>query len=210
MKKKIVIAYLGRARNGKDTAAEFAMNWLNKNTNLVSEHKSFAALLKEQAKMMGWNGEKDFAGRTFLQELSAPIKHYYSLMADSYPDNEEYKEYANNNFYPGHVYKEIMASDADVFHITDMRFMNEANYYEQKAYNGDFIFITIRIDRRESSGAKYYGDLTIEQRNHESETSLNGYNTDITYVNDGTLEDFRKAIEDAIKTIVKSTGITRE
>jgi hypothetical protein len=206
MKKKIVIAYLGRARNGKDTACDFAIEYLNEKTNLVSEHKSFAGLLKEQAKMMGWNGEKDSAGRTFLQELSSPIKNYYSNLAATYPENPEYKEYADGNFYPGHVYKEIMESDADVFHITDMRFLNEANYYEKKAYEGDFVFVTIRIDRRDSHGDKYYGDLTLEQRNHESETSLNEYKTDITYRNDGTLEDFRKAIREAMEVLVKSTA----
>ena len=48
----------------------------------------------------------------------------------------------------------------------------------------------------------YYGDLTVEQRNHESETSLNGYQTTYTIRNDGSLEDFQKKTEEIIKQIV--------
>ena len=201
--KKIVIAYLGRARNGKDTTAEFAMDWLNHNTDLVSKHESFAALLKDQAKAIGWNGEKDVAGRTLLQNLSAPIKEYYNNLAELYPDNKEYQEYKGNNFYPGHVFLEIMKSSANVFHITDMRFANEAAYYEKKAKEGNFEFVTIRIDRRDENGEPYYGDLTIEQRNHESETSLNGYQTTYEISNSESLEELQKKTIEIIKEIIK-------
>ena len=200
--KKIVVAYLGRARNGKDTSAEFAIDYLNRNTDLVSSHKSFAYLLKEQAKAIGWNGKKDVAGRTLLQSLSAPIKEYYNNLAELYPDNKEYQEYKDNNYYPGSVFLEIMKSSANVFHITDMRFANEAAYYEKKAKEGNFEFVTIRIDRRDENDEPYYGDLTVEQRNHESETSLNGYQTTYTICNDGSLEDFQKKTEEIIKQIV--------
>ena len=67
--KRLVIAFIGKARHGKDTMV------INTTPlcDAKCEHVSFAKHLKEQAKALGWDGEKDFAGRNLLQALSRPV-----------------------------------------------------------------------------------------------------------------------------------------
>ena len=61
--KRLAIAFIGKARHGKDTMVIHTKSLCN----AKCEHVSFAKHLKEQARALGWDGEKDFAGRNLLQ-----------------------------------------------------------------------------------------------------------------------------------------------
>ena len=86
---KIVIGISGKAQHGKDTLAKILQQ------KYGGEITHFADLLKEQLKLIGWDGEKDEGGRTLLQKFSAPIKEYGNWLASKYP---EYKDYGNNRY----------------------------------------------------------------------------------------------------------------
>ena len=159
MKKK-VIAIIGKAGHGKDESVKY----LVKHCSKKCEHVSFAKLLKEQAKYLGWNGKKDKAGRTFLQELSLPVKRYFSELAKV---DKKYSLYADGNFYSGYVLKQIKESEKEIFFISDMRFVCE---YELFANDKDIDLTVIRVWRHNKDKSNFDNGLTYEQQNHPSET----------------------------------------
>ena len=59
----------GKAGAGKDTCGEYLVS-------LGYKRYAFADELKEIARELGWNGEKDEKGRTFLQELGSAGRNY--------------------------------------------------------------------------------------------------------------------------------------
>jgi dephospho-CoA kinase len=66
----IRIAFCGRMRHGKTTAANYLID------HQGFTRVSFATPIKDAAKRLGWNGKKDDKGRTFLQHLGDVIREY--------------------------------------------------------------------------------------------------------------------------------------
>ena len=67
---KVLILISGKAGTGKDTIGEYLVR------KFGFKRYAFADRLKEVATELGWNGEKDFAGRKFLQELGSVVRNY--------------------------------------------------------------------------------------------------------------------------------------
>lgn len=190
---KLVIGISGKAQNGKDTIAD----WFVKNHPEIQK-VAFANLLKEQAKYLGWDGEKDLGGRTFIQTLSEPIKAYGNWLAQKYPD--EYGDFSDNRYYSASLYRQIINSPYNYFVISDVRFYNEWQLLKSKT---DIKFISIRVNRFEN-GTVFNNGLSEEQKHHNSETELDNVQMDYTINNDGTVDDLYKKLEFIDKEIFNS------
>ena len=168
---KKVYVLIGHARSGKDTAANFLEQKLGKVKRIA-----FAALLKEQARMLGWNGQKDKSGRDFLQHLGDVLKEYHGP-----------------GYYADYVVQQL--SQDGNYIITDCRFLQEyqalADWAAEDPDNRKVVFI--RIVRPGDSES----DLTEEQKHHASETELDHIREDVAIINDGTLEDLQNKIDAA-------------
>lgn len=178
---KVIYCFIGKARHGKDTAAELTTEILRERGFPGSvEHKSFAKLLKEQAKMLGWDGEKDERGRTLLQELSAPVKRYHG-----------------QNYYAEYVLNEIRAdkNKDSVYLITDMRYKNEYFLYRDLK-DEDIEVKFIKIVRPETN--EWRSPLTLEQQNHQSEVDLDDVDFKVVLKNSGTLHDLKTKLEKVV------------
>lgn len=173
---KKVYLVIGKAQNGKDTVAEKAMSLLEGNGKKC-DHKAFARLLKEQALSLGWNGEKDDAGRTFLQHLGDIMKEYHG-----------------KDYYAGHVLGQILTDvDDKVYFITDCRFKIELELFK----NCPLIDAkTIRIVRKD-----FVSPLTKEQQNHPSEIDLDDIKEDYLIMNDGEREELDNKIKDMLESL---------
>lgn len=188
MKNKKVICLMGKARHGKDEAASTIKEYYEakgKTCKLIS----FAGLLKEQALACGWDGKKDEAGRSFLQEFSAPVKKYWNKKAELEP--EKYGMFGKDCYYPAKSYLEILDNDADIYIITDMRFKYEAEFFKQRE---DLESIMVRVLR-----PNFNSPLSIEQQNHISEVDLDDFKEDFLILNDSTLFDYKNKVIDFIE-----------
>lgn len=155
-----IILISGKAENGKTTAANFIKEMLEKEGYRVVITR-YAKYLKEIAKdYCGWNGEKDEAGRTLLQQLGTEIIRQKMHKPD---------------FHVGRVCEDIeIASDfVDYVIIDDVRYPNEI-YYPLAKFGDDKIF-TYRVNRINEDGTPYQNSLSEEQKNHLSETALDHF-----------------------------------
>lgn len=183
MEKVILIS--GLANSGKDTTANMIKSELEQwgRTVLVLH---FADYIKRYCVMMGWDGEtKDEYWRGILQTLGT----------------EKIRQELNMpNFHVGRICEDvqILSDEYDYFLIPDTRFPNEVHYTRA-------IFpeqtMDIRVVRSNFESA-----LTDEQKNHPSETALNGFNFTHEIYNDGNLDDLYDAVYDFVKFEILEVG----
>lgn len=171
---KIIIAISGHAQNGKDTAAD-------QMTQLLGPERcgraSLARVVKEQAKMLGWDGKKDEKGRTLLQNISELVKNYHS-----------------KDYYVQRCYEDCLdefEKGKEIIFITDIRYLIETNFFKDR---GAFL---LRIERPESDSWK--SPLTPEQQAHASEAELNNYPFENVIINDGTIDDLKNKLARLLK-----------
>ena len=151
----------GKARAGKDYTASFLKEHYEKEgKRVIIMH--FADLLKFYCKTyFGWNGEKVEAGRTLLQHIGTDIvrKKKPSFWVDQV-----------NRFL------DIFEDELDYVFIADCRFPNELDAIESR-----FGPVKARVER-----PGFENNLTEEQKNHPSETALDGYTDyDVVLYNTG-------------------------
>lgn len=164
-----IITISGKARHGKDTTAEIIKDLL-KNKGKRVLHINYADYVKFTAqKYLGWDGNKDEKGRTFLQ--------WYGT---------DKVRSVDQNFWVDTVIRfvEVMKNDFDYVVIADARFPNEISEWEEKGYN----VLSIHVER-----LNFESELTEEQRTHESETALNNYIFDV-YLQASTLDELKQEI----------------
>lgn len=102
------IGLIGLAGSGKDTAAKALIK-------LGYRRLAFADELKSLAFYFGWDGEKNEAGRTLLQELGMAARRY------------------NARFWIQYLNKQIVREQLkEPFVFTDVRFQNEVDYIRSK------------------------------------------------------------------------------
>lgn len=167
----LVIGLSGKAEYGKTTLAQYASKEFL-NCGIVP----LAKKMKEQAKYLGWNGEKDEKGRRFLQEISWPIKHYLG-----------------NDIYAKWCYEDAQKQGLDILIIDDVRMLAEIIYFQKLAYAGEIDFRMIRVNR-----PGHISKLTPEQLQDVSETQLDDYSFDYYIENDGKTN---KAGEELVQLI---------
>ncbi len=156
-----ILAISGHARHGKDTAAEMLSALLRINgARVLVAHQ--ADLLKYICRtFFGWNGMKDEAGRSLLQEVGTDRirakdpDFWVRFLADVL---------------------RFFSDRWDYCIIPDTRFPNEIEFFRARGFD----VTHLRIIR-----PHFYNGLTEVQRNHPSETALDDYPADGTILNDG-------------------------
>ena len=71
-----IIVIMGEAGAGKDTFANHIQN-LYSGKGFIVHRITFAKNLKEEARILGWDGQKDEKGRQLLQDLGKVMKNYH-------------------------------------------------------------------------------------------------------------------------------------
>lgn len=169
MKTKI-ICISGKARHGKDTAAEIFQKELTKrDKSAIVVH--YADLLKFICRTyFNWDGNKDESGRTLLQRVGTEV------VREQVPDYWV-------DFVIGLV--KLFPNEWDYIIIPDTRFPNELYKWKEEGYDS----IHVRVQRN-----NFVSPLTEEQQNHRSEIALDNEPYNILLVNDGTIKDFSEKI----------------
>jgi hypothetical protein len=148
-KKTIVVLISGRAGTGKSTSAKY-LNSLAEKDKLVSGIIGFAHPLKQVAKLMGWDGNKDEKGRRLLQRLGTDVGREYDKEMWCKLLFSSIERWRNFPF--------------DILFIDDWRFPSEYEFVKKQPM---YVPITIRltaIDREILKGTPDY--------DHISETAL--------------------------------------
>lgn len=170
------ICISGKAQNGKDTTAGFLREELERRGySVLVTH--YADLLKYICKTyFGWNGEKDVDGRALLQRVGTDV------VREQCPD-----------FWVDFVTKiiQMFPNEWDYVIIPDTRFPNEFTYMATAGFES----CLIRVER-----LNFDNHLTDEQKNHPSETALDGYTPDMTILN-YSLEGLRNMVKIAANRI---------
>lgn len=178
------ICISGKAQNGKDTSAEIFKNELIiRGHSVLVIHQ--ADLLKYICKaFFNWNGEKDEAGRTLLQQVGTNVIRkvepdfwvdFIAKVTGFFKDTWDYIIVPDTRF-PNELEK-LKANDANIFHVRVIR-----------------------------EGFK--SPLTEEQQRHPSETALDGIESDFTLINDKGIDDLYGgvvSILDAIEERIKES-----
>lgn len=164
-----IICIAGKARHGKDTAAEYLKKkFEEENKRVLIVH--YADLLKYICKtFLGWDGKKDERGRELLQYVGTDIirKHRPDYWVDFVVDILK-------------LFKDYWIIDYIV--IPDCRFPNEIQRMKENGF--DTVSLQIIRDNFES-------ELTAEQMQHASETALDNFDFDYTIHNSTMVEFFK-------------------
>ena len=162
------------ARHGKDTTAKFLQDALQeKSRRVLVAH--FGDLVKYVCqKFFGWNGEKDEAGRTLLQQIGTD------------------RVRAQDENYWVRFLAEILTMFPDQWDyvlIPDCRFPNEISCLKDAGLD----ILHVRVVR-----PFFVSPLTQEQQNHPSETALDSVTPDVLIYNEGDLDALRNAALDLL------------
>lgn len=171
----IVIGLSGKARSGKGSVVQLASILLQKGDDESEVRQvSFATSLKLIAKSRGWDGQKNDAGRTFLQNLGMEMREIDSLfwVKQAVAKVEAIR---------------VVNLDTKIVFIPDCRYLNEVEYLKNNL--GAEIWRVERfVEREENPGRRSYDNgLTPEQKAHPSETELDKYPYFDVYLRAGDL-----------------------
>lgn len=159
----MLLAFTGRMGSGKDTCAE----------HLIQKYGfvrfAFADQLKALAKEIGWNGEKDEAGRRLLQQLGNGARVHLG---------SEIWIRAMENVISNSGRKHNLV-------VTDVRYPNEEEWVRQK----DGFLIRIERPSVNRNGLEHQ---------HVTEKNIDAIEADLTLVNDGTIEELYHKLDAAV------------
>ena len=177
----------GKAGSGKDKTAQFMKEELEKHGKRVLVIHYGDAVKWVLRDFFNWDGQKDAVGRTLLQRIGTDV------VRAKFP-----------NFWTGIVVGLLESfepySDFDIALVPDARFPNEVDIALQNLKN----CITVRIERKNPDGTDWVNEnLTEEQRNHPSETSLDHYAFDYIIRNEEGLD----TLEESARTILKDLNL---
>lgn len=181
-KKPTVILLSGKAQSGKDYIANIMKQQFEENGNKVLV-THYADLLKYILKtFFNWDGKKDKKGRDLLQRVGTDV------IRKKMPDYWV-------NFISQMI--SFFSNEWNYILIPDTRFPNEIEVMQK---NPDVNVITIRINR-----VNFTPQLTLEQQQHPSETSLDEYDFDYYVSNDGT-----ETVNNAVKEFVNYIDVNKK
>lgn len=184
--KTTTILISGKAGVGKTTVANNIRNYLD--AEQITPYAlviPFALGVKEVAKSMGWDSEKDIKGRRLLQDIGTVGRDY---------NKDAWIEYLMN--YIRDTYPQEMI---DLLILDDWRFPNEADYFLGRPELYKTFLINILSPQREVlKGTSAYKDV--------SETSLDHYSKfDYIIENNGTLEDLETKSVSVLYDIIEES-----
>ena len=175
-----IILLSGKARNGKDTTAEYLRTRLEQDGNRVLI-THYADLLKYICKtFFDWNGVKDDNGRSILQYVGT--------------DTIRGKE---PNYWVDFIISILLMfpTDWDYVIIPDCRFPNEVSKMKTVFGNDNVILANVkRLD--------YTSELSLEQQQHISETAMDKYRADY-YISAKTLDGLHHEVDVFIGEMLK-------
>jgi hypothetical protein len=158
-----------KAQHGKDTAAELMesfLTFIGKRVLVIH----YADLLKFICtKFFGWDGTKDEKGRTILQHIGTDV------VGAKKPDY--WVDWVVN-------FLKLFEEEWDFVLIPDCRYPIE---YSKVA--DAFDTVLLRIER-----PNFDNKLSLEQKQHPSEVSMDEYHFDNIILNDGTVDDLRDRV----------------
>lgn len=164
-----IIGVSGKAESGKTTFSMMLKEELERKGYKVLFINYGDFLKFVCSKYYNWNEEKDEIGRRLLQYVGT-----------------DRGRVEDENIWVNMVISTLKVCqwDYDVAIIGDCRFVNEFEEIEKTHWRFD----KVRINRTNA----YFSELTPEQRKHPSETSLDNYEKEVTFIeNDGDLEALR-------------------
>lgn len=172
--KTVIILLSGKAECGKNTVARI----IREECKLSgSRLLSFAEPVKEFAKLLGWDGQKDEKGRAMLQWLGDGVKTFNPTLWATFAARKVI---------------ELKKLGYRCFIFTDCRYPDEISFFKER-YSKVFV---VRISR---SGHK--SKLTEEQLKHPSECALDDYDFDATIFNYGTMANLEGSVKAAVNKI---------
>ena len=140
----LVLLFSGHAGVGKTFTSDIAQKYCN-TLGLVTCKESFAFGVKNTAKFLGWNGEKDVKGRKLLQDIGRIGREYDK-------DTWVRSTIARTENSMGYPY--------DVIFIDDFRFMNEFEYIEKEILYKPIPIRVIAPDREVLKGTPEANDIS--------------------------------------------------
>ena len=172
-----IITISGHAQNGKDFCANLIKQKLESRGNKVLI-THYADLLKYICKtFFNWDGRKKTEGRTLLQYVGTDVIRH---------KNQDYWV----NFLIG-IFN-LFPDEWDYVIIPDTRFPNELHKWKESGFDS----VYVRVQRE-----NFASPLTAEQQQHRSEIALDDEVPDWLLINDGTLEDLGRKIENICDNI---------
>ena len=183
----IVVLIIGKAESGKDTLHKIAeRNLLNLKNSYTPIRLAFADEVKNIAYTMGWDGEKDEKGRSGSIFVGDGARKYF--------DENIWVNKLKQKLSLIHTQR---FSEKIVF-ITDCRYPNEVTGIKEWGKSTGNKVLSVKVIR-----PNHISRLTVEQLNDPSETSLDNREDliDYTIMNNGSLHDFERSINDFIYEI---------
>lgn len=174
-----ILCISGKAQHGKDFTAECIKKYIEEyniinQTNfkvLIIHYGDYLKFIAE--KYFSWDGKKDKKGRELLQHLGTDVVR-----------KEDPDFWVDNLINFLNVFKETW----DYVLIPDCRFPNEID----KLKDSGFDVTTIRVCR-----PNFDNGLTPEQKSHISETALDEYDFDFSFINSGD-EKYKSIVKDYV------------
>lgn len=174
-----IFVICGKARHGKDTTALIIDKYFEKNNKKVI-NLQYSSYLKEYAKRItGWDGSEETKPRELLQYLGT----------------EYIRKEIDNLFFVKRMIGDLKVYSKyfDVATISDARMVEEIDELKKEFSN----VYAIKVVR-----PNFDNGLSAEQQKHATEIALDNYDKiDHVLLNDGTLEDLEKKIEDLMEVI---------
>jgi len=165
-----IILISGKAQNGKDSCAKILKDKLEQKNNkvLITHYADLVKFVCE--KFFNWNGQKDKVGRTILQYVGTDVIRTQ-----------------NPNFWVDFIIDilTLFKNEWDYVLIPDCRFVNELTRYGEK-----WDTTTVRVNR-----LNFENNLTVEQKNHPSETELDNYHFDYVINAESGLDKLEEEID---------------
>ena len=169
----------GKARHGKDTSAELIDKYFAKNGKKVI-NLQYSSYLKDYAKKItGWDGSDETKPRELLQYLGT----------------EFIRKEIDNLFFVKRMIGDLKVYSKyfDVATISDARMVEEIDEIKKEFSD----VCAIKVVR-----PNFDNGLSAEQQKHATEIALDNYDKiDQVLLNDGTIEDLEKKIEDLMEVI---------
>ncbi|HHV13986.1 MAG TPA: hypothetical protein GXX75_27340 [Clostridiales bacterium] len=157
----VMVILSGKAGSGKDTCGEYLVS-------LGFKRYAFADKLKEIARLMGWDGEKDERGRALLQELGMAGRKY------------------DPDIWVKLVIEKMEKEKPENIVITDCRFRNEFDALVKFAEEHGYEVVPILIKRARAGLPDNLGE-------HPSEKEFESFPS-IVISNDGTKAELYRQI----------------
>lgn len=174
-----IFVICGKARHGKDTTALIIDKYFEKNGKKVI-NLQYSSYLKEYAKRItGWDGSDETKPRELLQYLGT----------------EFIRKEIDNLFFVKRMIGDLKVYSKyfDIATISDARMVEEIDEIEKEFED----VCAIKVVR-----PNFDNGLSAEQQKHATEIALDNYDKiDQVLLNDGTVEDLEKKIEDLMEVI---------